>query len=133
MNKSMFTGGLTADAKINDAGTVARFALGVARSFKNKDGKYDSDYPKFVLYGDKVIAAFKDRLVKGTQFEIEARFQNNNYEKDGQKVYDYEFVVERLRPIGGSNSKKEENQNPAESPAGNDGFVAADDAELPWN
>lgn len=137
MNKCLFTGGLTADAKINEGGTVAQFNLGVGRNFKNKEGKYESDYIPCKLYGEKAVTAFREGLVKGAQFEIEGRYANENYEKDGKTVYGHAIVVDRLKRIGGTrnNGTAPAAEEPAASNGGNDGFVNVeiDDSELPWN
>ncbi len=134
MNKFLAVGNLTKDATINEAGTVAMFTLAVTRPFKNKDGKYDSDFMQCRLFGEKTVSVWRERLVKGQKCEIEASFRNNNYkDKDGNTVYDYYFNVERFFPVNG---RKEETNNGAASGAPSDsgnGFVnIPDDTRLPW-
>lgn len=130
MNKCLFVVNVTQDAKVNEAGTVLNFTGAATRKFKNKEGKYDSDFMKFKLLGEKAVAAYREKIVKGAKFEVEASFRNENYEKDGQKVYDYSFVVDNLWTISGPKSTS--NDGPADTtPA--DGFVSvADDSGLPW-
>lgn len=136
MNNMCAVGNLVADAKVNEGKTVASFTLGVSRPFKNKEGKYDSDFIKCKLFGENVVKAFEAQLVKGATFEITGAFRNENYEKDGQKIYDYSIAVERLRRIGGNKAANTDTpaSEPATEPADN-GFASmagADDAGLPW-
>ena len=74
MNNVCLVGGLTADARINEGKTVASFNLGVSRPFKNKEGKYDSDFIKCKLFGENAVKAFSGiRLTCGDDFPPEGQ------------------------------------------------------------
>jgi len=96
MNHFTITGRLTKDAEIrysNEGKAVARFDFAVNRKFK-REGEADADFFSCVAFG-KIAETFeKCMVVKGTKLLIEGEVRNNNYtNKDGQKVYGTQVVV----------------------------------------
>ena len=43
--------------------------------------------------GDRAVARFT-LILKGDQLIVDYRIENNNFQKDGEDVYGYNFVVE---------------------------------------
>ena len=70
--------------------------IAVRRDFKNKEGKYDSDFFTFTVWGNQ--AEYLEKYSgKGTRIAIAGKIQNNNYEKqDGTKVYSDDIQVENI-------------------------------------
>lgn len=97
MNKVILMGRLTRDPEVRQSGdtVVARFSLAVDRRFK-KDGDQTADFINCVAFGKtgEFIAKYAH---KGTKFVIEGRIQTGSYtNKDGQKVYTTDVVVEQV-------------------------------------
>ncbi len=140
-------GRLTRDAEVRysqgDASTaVARFSLAVDRRFKREGDEQTADFINCVAFGK--TAEFVERFGrKGTKFVVEGRIQTGSYtNKDGQRVYTTDVVVEQLE-FAESRSTSEGNNGgyvpadrPSPSGAAGDGFMNIPDGideELPFN
>ncbi len=147
MNKVILMGRLTRDAEVRysqgDASTaVARFSLAVDRRFKREGDEQTADFINCVAFGK--TAEFVERFGrKGTKFVVEGRIQTGSYtNKDGQRVYTTDVVVEQLE-FAESRSTSEGNNGgyvpadrPSPSGAAGDGFMNIPDGideELPFN
>lgn len=103
MNKLIFMGRLTAEPEIrftsgDNAMCIANFNLAVDKRFKKKD---DPDAPTadfFRITAMGKLGEFSEKyLHKGTKILMEGRVENNNYtNKDGVKVYGFQFVAENI-------------------------------------
>ena len=100
MNKVILMGRLTRDSEVrytqgDNASAVARFSLAVDRRFK-KDGEQTADFISCVAFG-KTGEFIEKYGHKGTKFVVEGRIQTGSYtNKDGQKVYTTDVVVEQV-------------------------------------
>ena len=146
MNKVILMGRLTRDPEVRysqgDASTaIARFSLAVDRRFKREGEDQTADFINCVAFGR--TAEFMERYArKGTKFVVEGRIQTGSYtNKDGQKVYTTDVVVENIEF---AESKSSDNNNggdvpadrPSPSGAAGDGFMNIPDGideELPFN
>lgn len=136
MNKCIFLGRLTRDPEIRyTTGAqpilVANYTLAVDKRFK-REGEPAADFLNFVAYAK--LAEFAERfLKKGTKIVVTARVQTRNYtNKDGQKVYVTEFVVEDQEFAESKGSVKCEPEQTLEG----EGFMQIPDGldeELPFN
>ena len=89
-------GRLTADPEIrqtNSGKTVASYRLAVDRSVKS-EGQPEADFINCTAWGKTGEFAEK-YLHKGMKIAIEGRIQTGSYEKDGQKHYTTEIIVDR--------------------------------------
>ena len=137
MNKVILIGRLTKDPEIRYAQgsepmAIARFTLAVDRGYK-KEGQESADFISCVAF--KKPAEFIDKYAyKGMKFAIEGRIQTGSYNnKDGQKVYTTDVIVEHIEFAEG---KREETEKPQVQTSGNDGFMNIPDEiqeELPFN
>lgn len=99
MNKVILMGRLTNDADVRYAqGTstaVAKFTLAVDRRFKKENGP-SADFLNCTAFGK--TAEFIEKYVrKGTRIVVEGRIENNNYtNKNGEKVYSVQIMVESV-------------------------------------
>lgn len=110
------TGRLTKDPEIrynNEGKAIARFSLAVDRGYKDSNGNYLTDFFNMVAFGG--TAEFIEKYIhKGVKILVEGRLQNNNYEKDGKKVYSDQIIADKVEFC---ESKKSQ-----ESQTDNDGF-----------
>ena len=73
---------------------IARFSIAIDRP-PRRDGTKETDFPNIVVFGKQAENCEK-YLVKGRLVAIEGRIQTGSYtNKDGQKVYTTDVVVER--------------------------------------
>ena len=102
MNQITITGRLTEEPKT----TYSTGAEPVAHSFfnfavpdmsmkKDAEGNYPTDFFRCSVWGKRAEIVEK-HCTKGTKLLISGRLKNNNYEKNGQKVYSNEIVIDSL-------------------------------------
>lgn len=107
MNKIMLTGRLTKDPELRTTGSglsVASFSIAINRTFKNKEGNYDTDFFNVSVFG-KQAANVSKYCFKGSLVGIEGRLQSRSYDaQDGTKRYAVDVVADRVEFLG---SKKE--------------------------
>ena len=146
MNKVILMGRLTRDPEVRysqgDASTaIARFSLAVDRRFKRDGDDQTADFINCVAFGR--TAEFMERYARrGTKFVVEGRIQTGSYtNKDGQKVYTTDVVVEQVefaesKASNDSNGGYVPADRPSPSGAAGDGFMNIPDGideELPFN
>ena len=141
MNKVILMGRLTRDPSISytqansaqESTCVARYSLAVDRRF-NSDGERKADFISCVAFGRQAEFAEK-YLRKGTKIAITGRIQTGSYtNRDGQKVYTTDVVVEEQEFAESKASGQTAQQNPAS--ASEDGFMEIPDGleeELPFS
>lgn len=109
MNVCTFLGRLTKDVEIKTVGEteIANFTLAVDRRFK-KEGQPTADFLNFVAFG-KTAEVISKYCEKGSQIAVVARVQTRTWDdKDGNKRYITEFVVDGFSFAGGKpNNNKE--------------------------
>lgn len=143
MNKVILMGRLTRDPEVryaqNSNTAVCRYTLAVDRRFK-RDGEADADFLECTAFGKS--AEFAEKYFKqGTKVLVTGRIQNNNYtNKDGQKVYGFQIVVEDQEFAESKNSSNSSGagvyENRPNPNAAGDGFMNIPDGieeELPFN
>lgn len=136
MNKVILMGRTTKDAEVRYAQgsntAVAKFSLAVDRKFK-KDGEPTADFINCTAFG-KTAEVIEKYVRKGTKIAIVGRIQTGSYtNKDGQKVYTTDVMVEELEFCESKNSQSNSQPAPKPSP---DGFMSIPDGvddELPFN
>ncbi len=143
MNKAILMGRLTRDPEVRYTQgatplAIARYTLAVDRRFSknNQDGQ-TADFINCVAFGKAGEFAEK-YLRKGTKIAVTGRIQTGSYtNKEGQKVYTTEVVVEDQEFAESKNASSNNNSN-SSAPAGDagDGFFNVPDGideELPFN
>ena len=143
MNKVQLVGRLTRDPEIRysqgeNATATARFSVAVNRRFKNSEGNYDADFINCVAFGKS--AEFVEKYFKkGMAIGLTGRIQTGSYtNKDGQKVYTTDVVVEETEFVESKGASSTDNSNasrPAPSATNNNDFMSIPDGvdeELPF-
>lgn len=142
MNKLIMMGRLATDVETRftsgeNAICIANFNLAVDKRFKKKDDPNASTADFFRITAMGKLGEFAEKyLRKGTKVVVEGRVENNNYtNKDGQKVYGFQFIAENIE-FAESKKAAEANGVSTTTPPANDGgmFVVPDglEGDLPW-
>lgn len=142
MNKVILMGRLTRDPEIRysqgeNAIAIARFSLAVDRRYK-KQGEQEADFISCLAFGKSAEHAEK-YYRQGLKIAVVGRIQTGSYtNKDGQKVYTTEVVIEESEFAESKRSDGDYQQSswPAPSSAYGDGFMNIPDGideELPFN
>ena len=143
MNKVILMGRLTRDPDVRysqgeNATAIARYTIAVDRKFK-KEGEQTADFIGCVAFGK--LGEFAEKYFrKGTKVVVTGRIQTGSYtNKDGQKVYTTDVVVEENEFAESKNSSSDNSGfTPSDRPApsSGDGFMNIPDGideELPFN
>lgn len=137
MNKVIIIGRFTRDPEIKystgeNATATARFSLAVNRRFKNKEGNYDADFINCVAFG-KTAEFIEKYFTKGMAIGITGRIQTGSYtNKEGQKVYTTDVVVEETEFVESKNKGTSDNVPNNNANSNSDfGEVISDD-EMPF-
>ena len=113
---------------------IARYSLAVNRRF-NRDGEQKADFISCVAFGRQAEFAEK-YLRKGTKIALAGRIQTGSYtNRDGQKVYTTDVVVEEQEFAESKTAGQIAQQNPAPMTR-EDGFMEIPDGleeELPFS
>ena len=141
MNNVILMGRPTRDPEVRTAGetSIARFCLAVDRRFK-RDGEPTADFINCVAFG-KTAEFFEKYIRRGTKIVVQGRIQTGSFtNKDGQKVYTTDVVVENVEFAESKAAADGNNSNASSQPATNpssDGFMnipdGIDDSEFPFN
>ena len=100
MNNVQLVGRLTKDPDIRsfgkgkDAVDMARFTLAV-RDGKDKDGNERTQFISCAAWG-AVVAIIAEYVRKGEMLAVDGKLVNNNYEKDGQMIYQTEVRINNV-------------------------------------
>lgn len=142
MNKVIMMGRLTRDPEVRysqgeQAVAIARFSLAVDRRVK-RTGEPEADFFNCTAFGRQ--AEFVEKyLRKGTKIVLTGRVQNDNYtNKDGQKVYSVQVLVEELEFAESKNAANAASggSRPSSGPVSSDGFMSIPEGtedELPFS
>ncbi len=114
LNKVILIGRTTKDVdlrKTSSGTAVATFTLAVDNRFVQKDGQNTADFISCVAWNS--TAEFMNNYVKkGSLVAVEGRIQTRNYDnKDGNRVYVTEVVVETLKSLGSGSRTSERSGN----------------------
>lgn len=146
MNKVILMGRLTRDPEVRytqgaSQTAIARFSLAVDRRWK-REGEPDADFFNCIVFGKR--AEFVEKYLRqGIKVVITGRIQNNNYtDKDGNKVYAVQIIVEEIEFAESKNANGVAGTNapsgrpsPSAATVG-DGFMSIPEGaeeELPFN
>lgn len=141
MNRVILMGRIVRDPDVrysngaNGSTAVARYTLAVDRKFK-QDGQPTADFINCIAFGK--LGEFAEKyLHKGTKIAVVGRIQTGSYtNKDGQKVYTTDVVVEEQEFCESKSSQQSQN-NDRPQPSNDDSFMNIpdnlEDEGLPFN
>jgi len=141
VNKAILIGNLGVDPELRytpSGKAVTTFRLATTDRWKGDDGqqKESTVWHNIVAWG-RQAEVMKEYLSKGRQVYIEGRIQNRSYDdKEGNKRYISEVVVQNFQFLGGRNAGTGEPtpavEAPQETPATPPEAAGADDDDLPF-
>lgn len=146
MNKVILMGRLTRDPEVRYSQgegslAIARYTIAVDRRFKRDGDQQTADFISCVSFGK--TAEFAEKYYRqGTKVLVTGRIQTGSYtNKDGQKVYTTEVVVEEQefaesKAAASESGGFQQTARPEPSQAVGDGFMNIPDGideELPFN
>lgn len=141
MNKFIGMGRLTKNPEVRysqgeNSTAIASFSVAVNRKFK-RENEPEADFFNCTAFGKQ--AEFVEKYLKqGTKILLAGRLQNNNYtNKEGQKVYGVQIMVEEIEFAESKAAASESSGTPTNNtPQFNaDGFMNIPDGlaeELPF-
>lgn len=132
MNKVIMMGRLTRDPEIRysqNGECIARYTLAVDRKFKKQGDGQTADFINCIAFGKS--AEFAEKYLKqGTKIAITGRIQTGSYtNKDGNKVYTTDVVVEEQefcesKNANNSNSQQSNTANASNQPSSGNDFMS---------
>lgn len=116
INNVTLVGRLTNDVELRytqSGNAVGSFTLAVQRAFKSANGERESDFIRCQIWR-KSAENLANFTHKGSSIGVVGRIQTGSYEKDGQKVYTTDVIVENfslLESKGNGQSQNTQSQN----------------------
>ena len=114
MNISILTGRLTKDIELkftNNNMAYCNFILAVQRDYKNANGEYEADFINCIAWRN-LAETISKYVSKGAKIGVKGAIQTRNYEKDGQRIYITEILVDKIEFLENKNfENKQENSN----------------------
>lgn len=120
MQKVILIGNLGKDPEVksfDNGGKIVNFTVGVTeRGYKTKDGKEIPDHTEWFncsVRQNGLAGVVEQYVKKGNKVYVEGKLRTREYEKDGQKKYLTELLVdnmELLTPKGEGGSQPQQQQ-----------------------
>jgi single-strand DNA-binding protein len=132
MNKAILVGRLTRDPELRTTGSgvsVCSFTIAINRRFRNAEGNYDADFINCVAWRQQAELISK-YFAKGRMIGVVGSIQTRNYDKDGQKVYITEVVVDEVDFVE-SKSQGETGSAPVANASSNTATFGAEEGFIP--
>lgn len=137
MNKWCGVGRLTKDPEIkmtSNQTKFCQFTLAVDRRFKDQNGKRQADFINCLAW--KQTAEFiANYFKKGNRIGVVGSIQTRSYEKDGQKTFFTEVVIDEAEFVESTNKADDTEKKETEAPVEiepNTGEVMVDAGQLPF-
>lgn len=135
MNKVELIGRLTKDPELNSTANqtqYANFTIAVDRKFKDANGQRQADFINCVAW--RQTAAFITKYFKkGNRIGVTGSIQTRNYEKDGQKHYITEVLIEEAEFVETATTNTQQaTPEPTPPPAPEPAPAPEEDAGVPF-
>lgn len=119
INRVVLVGRLTRDPELKyttNGVAVASFTLAVNRQFTNSQGEREADFINCTIWR-KAAENFANLVHKGSLVGIDGRIQTSSYEKDGQRVYRTDVIVENFSKLEWDNDSNGQSDGRADNQA----------------
>ena len=98
LNQLVIAGRLVGDPEIISTENNKKrtyITVAVPRSYKNLEGKYDTDFIRCTLWNG-IAESTCEYCKKGDIIGVKGRIQTSSYEKDGEKKYSMDVIAEKV-------------------------------------
>ncbi len=98
LNQAVLVGRLVRDPEVceTDSGKkVSSVTVAVPRSFKNKNGEYETDFIECTLWSS-IAESTANYCKKGDIIGVKGRIQTRSYDVDDEKKYVTEVIAEKV-------------------------------------
>ena len=129
MNTTIVLGRLTAEPESNHG--YARFNIAVD-SGTDKNGNTLTTFLQITAFGKLADFVLK-WCQKGKRYLVTAHIVNNNYEKNGQKVYTLSLIADKVEFADGKDATPPNGQNWQPTPPNGQNWQPVNNTELPFN
>jgi single-strand DNA-binding protein len=121
LNKVYLIGSAGRDPEIRstDSGAViASLSIATSNRFKDKAGNWqeNAEWHSLVAF-QRTAEVIRDYVKKGSPIHVEGRLQTRSWDKDGQKQYRTEIVVENLILLGSGEKSRGNAARASSSPS----------------
>ncbi len=108
LNQFVIVGRLVNSPKLRkgEKGNVTEITLAVPRSYKNKDGEYETDFIDFIVYNG-IAENTKEYCKKGDIVGVKGRIQTTIYEQENEKIKMTELIAEKITFLSSASKEKE--------------------------
>lgn len=140
VNKAILVGNLGRDPELTytpSGKAVCKFTLATTERWTGQDGQRQENtiWHNIVAWG-KPAEIINEYMAKGRQIYLEGRIVNRSYDdKDGNKRYISEVVVQNFQFLGGRGDGPDSEQRSSRSDSGDSGApegTPPDDEDLPF-
>lgn len=131
VNKVILLGNVGKDPEMKATGggtTVANFSLATSERRKDQSGEWNeqTEWHNLVAFG-KLAEVVRDYVRKGSKLFIEGRIQTRSWEKDGERKYRTEIIVNELSLLSGRDDGNRASSTKIEDTEIEDTEIADDD------
>ena len=113
LNNVVLVGRLVADPELKEVGKdgkVVNFTLAVARSYKNAEGEYDTDFIQCNVW-NQIAENMSEYCHKGDLVGVKGQLQSSSYEdKDGNKRYKTDVRVDKVTFLSSKKSDEKDGE-----------------------
>lgn len=105
VNKVILVGNLGRDPEVrmSQAGNkIANFSLATSERWRDKNSgeqREKTEWHRVVIFDERLADVAEKYMKKGSKVYLEGQIQTRDYEKDGQKHYVTEVVLQRFRGV----------------------------------
>lgn len=117
MNFVILIGRLTKDLelrKTTSGKSACKFNLAVTRDYKDANGEYGADFISCIAY-NQTSELLCEYCKKGDLISVKGRIQTGNYEKNGEKIYTTDIIVEKISFLQPRKENKQEDNKKVET------------------
>ena len=137
MNKVILVGRLTKDPEVkltSNQTKFCQFTMAVDRRFKDQNGNRQADFINCIAWkqGAEFISKY---FKKGNRIGVVGSIQTRSYEKDGQKVFTTEVIVDEAEFVESTNKSDDTGKKESEAPVEiepNTGEIMDEGGQLPF-
>ena len=116
MNKVILIGNLGKDPEtkhLENGKQVSNFSIATSETYKNKSGEKvtDVEWHNISTFG-KLSEIVEKHFTKGMKVMVEGKIKTRTWEKDGEKKYATDVIMNSFEFLGGNTSSPEEKKKP---------------------